>query len=609
MSKNDNNIENLVINKIFNNDKYRFIVPIYQRNYAWNSENIEALLDDILFNDKNIIYYLGTIVSYKLKDGMYEVIDGQQRLTTLYLIFLYIDEVKNGNFSENLIKNELSFEAREKYANTFDRIKNKDIDCEDNAKEIVSGYNTIKKYFEEQEKKHNIDIFIEKLKKTEIVVITVPEKTDLNNYFKIMNTRGEQLEYHHIVKAKMIDNLKNDDDRKAVAAIWDACANMNYHIQRNFKREIRDILFSDDGLSLHGKDIDESWQKIVNVFNNTKNTTYMDTLENMLRDKEDIDKVESYEQEDNSYNSIINFPYFLLQVNAVLSENNNENMHDDKKLIKNLQEHFKDERSVKKFVYYMLKCRFLFDKYIVKKKNNDFNDNDTLDIKQYKYDDSNKIYNYYNTFKENYDNDNYTLDRLIKLQSTLRITYTSPRNMQWITEVLKYLNSKDSFANDALILKGITNVLEKYCISKIKDVNFEELKYGQIERIVFTYLDYILYRDNYNNIKDKLNNWIIQFRTSIEHFYPQNPENGDKWDKEKLDSFGNLALITNTDNSKFSNYYPDGKKNNFGNIIDKSPKLKLMASYDKWTEQNMEEHKKEIVNILNSEKAKNIIID
>ncbi|MDE7315183.1 MAG: HNH endonuclease family protein, partial [Mucispirillum sp.] len=124
------------------------------------------------------------------------------------------------------------------------------------------------------------------------------------------------------------------------------------------------------------------------------------------------------------------------------------------------------------------------------------------------------------------------------------------------------------------------------------------------ERIVFTYLDYLLYRDN-NYIKENMKDLIVQFRTSIEHFFPQNPENNDGWSDDDLHCFGNLALITTSGNSKFSNYYPDGKINNYKEIIQQSPKLKLMASYTenggKWTPEKAEEHQKEMFEILAKE--------
>ena len=184
--------------------------------------------------------------------------------------------------------------------------------------------------------------------------------------------------------------------------------------------------------------------------------------------------------------------------------------------------------------------------------------------------------------------------------------------MKWITALLKHLfDGKDAG------LESVINVLENHCIEKIKkfygcatkeftEEDFNKQTGFNIERIVFTYLDYLLYRDGYEGIiEPKFNNWKVQFRNSIEHFYPQNPENKDDWNDDILHCFGNLALITVSGNSKFSNYYPDGKVKNFNEIIQQSPKLKIMASYTEndgeWTEEKAKEHDKEMFEILAKE--------
>lgn len=65
----------------------QYFVPSYQRGYRWGREEVERLLDDIYTNgDKN--YCLQPIVVRRRNDGSYELIDGQQRLTSLlYNIF------------------------------------------------------------------------------------------------------------------------------------------------------------------------------------------------------------------------------------------------------------------------------------------------------------------------------------------------------------------------------------------------------------------------------------------------------------------------------------------------------------------------------------------
>ena len=72
-------------------DSYK--IPLYQRNFAWTKEEIKVLLQDLYESycaykeDNSIHYYIGTIVClYNFQDNIYEVIDGQQRLTVLSLL-------------------------------------------------------------------------------------------------------------------------------------------------------------------------------------------------------------------------------------------------------------------------------------------------------------------------------------------------------------------------------------------------------------------------------------------------------------------------------------------------------------------------------------------
>ena len=66
-----------------------FIIPEYQRPYAWTEEQIVTLFDDLwefVSNENQGTYFLGSIVSYKNEDGEQEIIDGQQRITSLFLL-------------------------------------------------------------------------------------------------------------------------------------------------------------------------------------------------------------------------------------------------------------------------------------------------------------------------------------------------------------------------------------------------------------------------------------------------------------------------------------------------------------------------------------------
>lgn len=97
-------IEDLQHNPEDSNKPYRFFVPSYQRGYRWGKEEVSALMDDLsVFFDTQTIhhdYCLQPIVVKPREDGSYEVIDGQQRLTTLLLLMQYSDPFKSGgNYS------------------------------------------------------------------------------------------------------------------------------------------------------------------------------------------------------------------------------------------------------------------------------------------------------------------------------------------------------------------------------------------------------------------------------------------------------------------------------------------------------------------------------
>ena len=90
------NIDQQTIKELFENKKSDFLIPDYQRPYAWGEIECQTLWDDIFsfafpendyskFDSENDEYFLGPIVTYKNQNKL-EIIDGQQRLTTLMLL-------------------------------------------------------------------------------------------------------------------------------------------------------------------------------------------------------------------------------------------------------------------------------------------------------------------------------------------------------------------------------------------------------------------------------------------------------------------------------------------------------------------------------------------
>lgn len=589
----DKNIRIIPVSKIFTNVHY--IVPIYQRNYAWGVSEIEQLIEDIdsSIGDSNKNYFLGNLIVNQRDDNVYEVIDGQQRLTTLFLLESYL--------GMNFAKDGLRFEAREKSNRTLNMLSkgNKNELIEELASvEILKGYQIIDSYF----KSNNIDKndLTKKLESVFIVRVQVPQGIDLNHYFEIMNTRGEQLELHEIAKAKFLEVLDTEQDKKTAALIWEKCSNMDSYIQMNFDPSVRKYLFTNDWSSI--RDNINDFDTIKEFIHSEDEDNNLVPLIEILKNKKLFNnEISKDEVENERFESIISFPNFLLQINAVLNNLEEEDSTlDDKHFLNNLSWAWGDADKAKNFLFHMLKCRVLFDKYILKREYaRDYKETGKWSLQRLeRYNDGKGDKpKYVGTFGEDNSQNN---KQLRTLQSCLRITYTSPKTMHWISLILTSLLENESC--------DIIEILEDYCKTKVFESKFENSSGFGFKRIVFTYLDYLLYKNGYSYLGKEIipplyDEWQFQFRSSIEHFQPRNPDEGKSWEADDLDGFGNLALITVSGNSKFSNLPPEGKITSYPSIIEQSLKLKIMKELvnfddEKWTEEKARKHKEEMFRVL-----------
>jgi hypothetical protein len=589
----DKNLKIIPVSSIFTNISY--VVPIYQRNYAWGQLQIEQLIEDIdsSISDFNKNYFLGNLIVNQSDHNVYEVIDGQQRLTTLFLLENYLEM--------NLAKEALRFEAREKSNRTLHKINNGnkgELLEELVSVEISDGYQIIENYFNTKDIDKNE--LRRKLEKVFLVRVQVPQGIDLNHYFEIMNTRGEQLELHEIAKAKFLEVLESEHDKKTAALIWEKCSDMDSYIQMNFDPKIRKALFTKNWTSIQDYigDFDSIKEYVPNDEDDRNSVPLIEILkENKLLNT----GVSKDEVENERFESTISFPNFLLQVNAVIAKLEEEDSTlDDKHFLNNLSWAWADANRAKDFLFHMLKCRVLFDKYILKREYaRDYKETGKWSLQRLeKYTDAKGDKpKYVGTFG---DDDSQNNKQIRTLQSCLRITYTSPKTMHWISLVLAKLLENESC--------DIIEILEEYCKTKVIHSNFEDVSGFGFERIVFTYLDYLLYKDGYFYMEKVIippmrDDWQFQFRSSIEHFQPQNPAEVENWDPDDLNGFGNLALITVSGNSKFSNLPPAGKISSYPSIIGQSLKLKIMKELvtlddEGWTAAKASEHKEEMFMIL-----------
>lgn len=591
----DNHLKMIPVSKIFSDIHYE--VPIYQRNYAWGSDQIEQLIEDIRSNKND--YFLGNLIVNQKENNVYEVIDGQQRLTTLFLLERYL--------GITFANDALRFEARDKANRTLATLPNiNQLTDELQSSEIKEGYKIIDDYFEKTGLKAEKEKIIKRLEKVNLIRVQVPAKIDLNHYFEIMNTRGEQLELHEIAKANILAKISSPEAKKIASDIWEYCSNMDSYIQMNYPKDKRDQIFSKDWSSLSEQIVD--FDSLIGCYQNETVNEEIFTLEEILSGKglPKNQSVSNDNTENERFESIISFPNFLLQVNEAISKSNadDDSSLDDKNFLTNLLNNWADELSAKHFLFMMLKARVLFDKFVLKREYaRDYKEIGKWSLQKLeKYRDANGDKpKYIGTFGGDEDNRN---RQIRTLQSALRITYTSPKTMHWISLVLSsYFNDENA---------DVLEILENYAQSKVDATGYKDASGFGFERIVFTYLDYLIYRDGYSYngqeiIRPLSSDWQFQFRSSIEHFYPQHPTELSPWADADLNCFGNLALITVSGNSTFNNATPVGKASTNPGIIAQSLKLKIMAEMMRqnnniWDQKLAHIHQNEMFNILVSQK-------
>ena len=588
----------LSIKKLLSSDHY--IIPTYQRNYAWGVDELAQLIQDVTDyaseNPKGR-YYIGTLVVFPKRDErggvIYETVDGQQRLTTLNIILCALKNELALNNIDWYEQVNVSFEYRKKSNLTLDVIfTHNDVNqYEELNEDILDVYNNcvVKINAILRQKNLPIDQFIEYfLNNVNIVRVCVPEQTDLNHYFEIMNSRGVQLEMHEILKATLLDILKNGKngttDSLLAADIWESCSVMNRYVQMGFSKERRNIIFATDWNHFGWKCTNDLFneQKLGYQVNESKGYSLMDVVKGLVDENtasSDDDKLYA-----SNFTPVINFPNFLLQVLEI--QTNKEISLDDKQLLKEFDRNLPSNGEqritfVKDFFFNLLKARYFLDKFVAKREYTQSTEQWSIKrINNYNSDN----YGYISTFD---DDDN--LDKLIKLHTMFHVTYTAQYRKYWLNGCLRYLfkNYNDNRA-EQIDICDYSDYLEKVAKAYVCDrylchednsrpfreiiisptaiknqkenLNFNYLDNGTyVERFMFNYLDYLLWKAD----RKKWRDFDFSFRSSIEHFYPQNPLDMEKMDDGPLNSFGNLCLISRSMNSKLSNYSPIAKKDHY----------------------------------------------
>ena len=587
----------LSVNRLLNEDTYA--IPLYQRNFAWTYDEIEQLLNDVAdaFQENRDNYYIGTLVVNKEND-IFKIIDGQQRTTALNLIALAL---KHEFGFDRLKAVNLTFPARKKSNENIQDLFAKKKILEGDENELTRGYgharDALKKVLEERQL--NPQSFVGYLFEKVIIFRSIlPEDLDLNLYFERFNSRGEQLEAHEILKAQMMSKFGEDQEMaQKFARIWDACAEFDKPVASQFKMRRKRADDFQERERIFG------WHFTNYSFHNIYND--IDFHQNERRKLSDIlgkkinEKNIEVEKDFGDYTTIIDFPTFLLHVLAIAEGKKTDEIQlDDKKLLALFDIKNKDKTWVIEFSEFLLRIKHIFDNYIVRNSNMDSSsrNKDEWFLQKgtyYEYQPNGKSKEHYiveerftnNTFSDSEINQN-----IILLQSMFAVTFTANRDSRWLYEILQFLFNHIEELNQTEFASLFKDFLEKMAVRYAEERLFTEdksiKKYGAIPVYAFNFVDYVLWKNREELKKDydiEFKDFKFAYRRSVEHWYPQNPNGHDgesQLPAEFLHSFGNLCIITDSQNSRFGNSYPEAKLEQWereGIFHRQSLKLQMMA--------------------------------
>ena len=604
------------IAEIYNGNKVTYEVPIYQRNYAWEDDEITALIQDVFdayLQNRNAIkkgtYFIGTLVSYHKGDQVYEVIDGQQRLTTINLVLSALGVPR---------QNKLTYRARKKSNETINSIPLFNIDEKDNG--IINGFdyarNAIKKIVPENDLENFKSYFQENV---HLIHYNVPRDIDLNHYFEIMNSRGEQLEKHEIIKARMIEQL-NEEDKVTFSQLWENCSIMNIYIQQKYRQE---AIFG----KTHCELIIESFDALPKVEVGASKKSILELVNGKVADQTtgNNDNLDIFQP-------IIDFSNLLLivlKITRIKEPNfNSSNFSlDDKELIREFDklkaENIPlDEVFVKEFGYNLLKAKYFLDNFIV----HHSNENDTIESNPWKLQFWQKEGK--NEYLKNLDGESEIQYKLVQLLSMFEVSFTARQRKNYLFYCLLHLfNQGNDISN---YYEFVNDLADKY----FKDVYLDPIKvnsintpnpgsfdstilvhnkldvkhrnlnidfmniYGDgsiksngIPLFVFNYLDYKLWEKYFDELRGEKTKegsterkiffealgcndfglklfeqfYFSRTRRSLEHFFPQAKADGkqNKPTQDQINCLGNYAMIGSEINSSGNSWDPNAKLSHY----------------------------------------------
>jgi len=553
-----------------------FRIPEYQRPYVWDNDQVTELLDDVMqaaASNPDGQYFLGSMVLQK-KDKTenetnyteYDLLDGQQRLTTLLLITAVVRDLTQdktcidtcqksifqmANHYDNIPERlRIVFDIREQvkdFINVFVKeekgtskeaelnlkINNNDEDV--SIRNMAKAILTIREYFSD----NNIDVFFPFLRSNVLMIYVASEELeDAFRLFTVMNSRGVKLRNSDILKADNLGQIKETNKRLEWAKKWEETESYFGEEFDVFLSHLRSILVKQKAVSSLLKEFEDN---IYNPQSFDRNTKKRSKLPPLLKKGEDTFKLidrykKHYEQ---------------------LFENDNDILHENYELNNYLQ---------------LMKKGFEADFWIAPllKYYDKFKTDNLLD------------------FVKKLDN-KFASDWIIALTPTNRI-----QNMNVIIQAI------DDAAEPRNVLSNQSLNVDTSDLIRMLEGNI----YGKrAAKYILLKLDLL-----YHGYTTKFD---LPETISIEHILPQNPKEDSKWKADFNDTdretwtnkIGNLVLISRRKNSSQGNKdYSEKKEKYFKSNIELfSNSIRIYNQYSTWTLSDLKKNHEEVLSKLKEE--------
>lgn len=566
----------------------KFSVPLYQRLFAWKEHEVKKLLDDLkeaFERNQEKPYYLGMFTCIH-QGTHYDLIDGQQRMTVLTLLAVAFKEHEGWN---NFLHGgeRLNFTARTEdkeylQAKATDRetaYANKGMEqaLETTAKFLKENYSNpeARSAFVDYVFNH-LTFFISELPNDYL-----KNPSSLNKYFETMNSQGKALEQHEILKVQL---MRGQEGQERLTRIWNCVSAMDRPAISKKENESKDeyrARYADTiNLCRQGR-FDEALDKCRNFADSSSLVTTIDTIP-ATRHSSDS------QQRENEEDSILTFPEFLL---LVLDITTNKEGADDFYRTDKLLDRFDKGLSgtdIQTFYNNLLLYRLLLDYYVIRREFLQGQGSYTLIHVE--------------------EGNREETAKLLQFQSMLYVSSNAYYN--WLRPFLIYVKEQPRKSVDMLEeLKRLDNKMHPNVPSA------DMMVYKQVDRYWFWRLDYCLWehRDKiFNKEEGKIvEKYVFRRNRSIEHLHPQDETHNEKWDVASINSFGNLAMISQSFNSTQSNDHIQVKiariHEQIANKALQSIKMYKMCidaefKYEKWNKELAEKHESEMIKLLEEDK-------